>query len=147
MRLHAHTKRLPEEGMRKLELREWDSKEVEYYSELLGEHHYLGGPDARKRHLCQVTLYEGAGMALLTWTTACAKPAGRETYIGWDDRTRQKRLGWLVQNNCFLLLPVQRPANLANRISGMAVKALPEAWETRFGKRPLLAETCVDSEG
>jgi hypothetical protein len=29
----------------------------------------------------------------------------------------------------------------------MAVKALPEGWESRFGKRPLLAETFVDPEG
>jgi hypothetical protein len=29
----------------------------------------------------------------------------------------------------------------------MAVKTLPEAWESRFGKRPLLAETFVDPEG
>jgi hypothetical protein len=29
----------------------------------------------------------------------------------------------------------------------MSVKALPEAWEARMGKRPLLAETFVDPEG
>jgi len=147
MILQAHTGIFPETGMSKLELREWDSSEVETYAELLKKHHYLGCPDARKRHLSQVVTYQGAAVALLTWTTACAKLAGRETYIGWDDRTRQKRLGWLVQNNRFLLLPSERPANLASRILGMAVKALPEAWESRFGKRPLLAETFVDPEG
>ena len=127
MILHAHTECLPEEGMNGLELREWYPAEAEYYAELMEQHHYLGCPDARKRHLCQVITYEGAAVALLTWTTACAKLAGRETYIGWDNRTRQKRLGWLVQNNRFLLLPSERPANLASRILGMAVKALPEA--------------------
>jgi hypothetical protein len=60
MTLHAHMKLLPEEGMRKLELRDWDSQEFEYYCELLTKHHYLGCPDARKRHLCQVITYEGA---------------------------------------------------------------------------------------
>jgi hypothetical protein len=147
MILHAHTECLPDEGMRRLELREWDPAEAEYYAELMEKHHYLGCPDSRKRHLSQVVTYEGAPVALLTWTTACAKLAGRETYIGWDNRTRQKRLGWLVQNNRFLLLPSERPANLASRILGMAVKALPEAWESRYGKRPLLAETFVDPEG
>ncbi|MFQ3241561.1 MAG: hypothetical protein ACI9JZ_001248 [Lentimonas sp.] len=29
----------------------------------------------------------------------------------------------------------------------MSVKALPEAWEARMGKRALLAETFVDPEG
>ena len=46
-----------------------------------------------------------------------------------------------------LLLPQTRPANLASRILGLAIKTLPQAWEARYGKRPLLAETFVDPEG
>jgi hypothetical protein len=98
-------------------------------------------------HLRQVVLYEGRAVGLLIWTTCSRKLAGREAFIGWDARTREKRLGWIVQNSRFLLLPEQRPANLASRILGMAVKALPQAWEARHDKRPLLAETFVDPEG
>jgi len=138
---------LPDEAMRSLELRQWREDEVETLAGLLDLHHYLGCPDPRRRHLCQVVCYEGKALALLVWTTASAKLAGRESYVGWDNRTRQKRLGWIVQNNRFLLLPEKRPANLASRVLAMAVKALPEAWEKRHGKRPLLAETFVDPEG
>ena len=46
-----------------------------------------------------------------------------------------------------MLLPSKRPSNLASRVLCLAVKALPDAWERRFGKRPLLAETFVDPEG
>ena len=53
----------------------------------------------------------------------------------------------MVQNSRFLLIPQSRPANLASRVLGLAVKALPAAWEARLGKRPLLAETFVDPEG
>ena len=145
---HAHRDNFPSTGMRELQLREWEgAEEIEYYAQLLEEHHYLGCPDPRKRHLCQVVTHEGAAVALLTWTIACAKLSGRESYIGWDNHTRQKRMGWLVQNNRFLLLPTERPANLASRVLGMAVKALPNSWESRHGKRPLLAETFVDPEG
>jgi hypothetical protein len=94
-----------------------------------------------------VVLYKGRAVSLLVWTAASAKLAGRESYVGWDNRTRQKRLGWLVQNNRFLLLPSTRPTNLASRVLSMAVKALPESWEGKHGKRPLLAETFVDPEG
>jgi hypothetical protein len=52
-------------------------------------------------------------------------------------------LSWIVQNNRFLLLPQDRPMNLASRILGLAIKALPGAWEARYGKRPLLAETFI----
>lgn len=147
MSIEAWTETLPDEALRDLELREWNEAEAEAYCALLDEHHYLGSPDARTRHLCQVVLYEGKAVALLVWTTCSRKLAGREHYVGWDPRTREKRLGWVVQNSRFLLIPQSRPANLASRVLGLAVKALPSAWEARFGKRPLLAETFVDPEG
>jgi hypothetical protein len=147
MKIEAWTEPLSEESMRGLELREWQESENEGFIELLNEHHYLGCPDARKMHLRQAVLYEGRVVGLLIWTTCSRKLAGREAFIGWDARTREKRLGWIVQNSRFLLLPEQRPANLASRILGMAVKVLPQAWEVRHGKRPLLAETFVDPEG
>jgi hypothetical protein len=147
MTIESITGELPDEALRGLKLREWREEEVETYVGLLDRHHYLGSPHVRRRHLCQVACYEGKAVALIIWTTASAKLAGRESYVGWDSRTRQKRLGWLVQNNRFLLLPSKRPPNLASRVLGLAVKALPDAWERRVGKRPLLAETFVDPEG
>lgn len=146
MIIEAMTGELPEVALRSLELREWREEEGETLAGLLDTHHYLGCPDRRRRHLCQVVSFEGKAVALLVWTTASGKLAGRETYVGWDARTRQKRLGWVVQNNRFLILPSKRPLNLASRVLGMAVKELPEAWERHHGKRPLLAETFVDPE-
>lgn len=147
MSIEAWTEALPDEALRDLELREWHDEESDAYCELLDEHHYLGCPDARVRHLRQVVLYQGKAVALLVWTTCSRKLAGREHYVGWDARTREKRLGWVVQNSRFLLIPQSRPSNLASRVLGLAVKALPQSWEKRFDKRPLLAETFVDPEG
>ena len=145
MKVEAWTGALPEEALRKLELRQWQD-EVEAFAGLLDEHHYLGCPHARVRHLSQVVLYEGKVVALLIWKTGSRKLAGRESYVGWDARTRQKRLGWVVQNSRFLLIPKARPSNLASRVLGLSLKAMPQAWEERFGKRPLLAETFVDPD-
>lgn len=146
MKVEAWTGALPEEALRKLELRQWRDDEVEAFAGLLDEHHYLGCPHARVRHLSQVVLYEGKVVALLIWKTGSRKLAGRESYVGWDARTRQKRLGWVVQNSRFLLIPKARPSNLASRVLGLSLKAMPQAWEERFGKRPLLAETFVDPD-
>lgn len=147
MTIESITGELGDEALRGLELRLWRDEEADTYAALLEKHHYLGCPDARKRHLCQVACHGGKAVALVVWTTASPKLAGREEYLRWDARTRQKRLGWLVQNNRFLLLPSKRPSNLASRVLGLAVKALPQAWEAKYGKRPLLAETFVDPEG
>jgi len=147
MKPQAWLKALPDEALRSLELREWHEDETEAYVALLDEHHYLGSPHARKRHLSQVVTYEGQAVALLIWTTSSRQLIHRDKHIGWDNRTRQKRLGWIVQNSRFLLLPPTRPANLASRILGIAIKSLPQAWEARYNKRPLLVETFVDPEG
>jgi hypothetical protein len=66
-------------------------------------------------HLRQVVLFEGRAVGLLVWTTCSRKLAGRETFISWDARTREKRFGWIVQISRFLLLPQLRPVNLASR--------------------------------
>jgi hypothetical protein len=88
---------------------QWHASETDAYVALLNEHHYLKCPDARKRHLSPVVCYEGKAVALLIWTTSSRKLEHRDQYIGWDSRTRQKRLSWIVQNNRFLLLPQERP--------------------------------------
>ena len=111
-----------DEAMRGLELREWHDNEVDAYVELLNKHHYLKCPHARKRHLSQVACYQGKAVALLIWTTSSRKLIHRDEYIGWDSRSREKRLSWIVQNNRFLLLPQDRPINLASRILGLAIK-------------------------
>ena len=105
MKIEAWTKTLPDEALRRLELCEWLADEAERYVELLNKHHYLGCPDARKRHISQVVCYEGKAVARLIWTTCSRKLADRQKYISWDSRTRKKRLEWVVQSNRFLLLP------------------------------------------
>ncbi len=60
--------------------------------------------------------------------------------------TRTRRLPLVVQNNRFLVLSQVRQPNLASRVLGLAVAALPAQWEKRTGATPLPAETFVDPE-
>jgi hypothetical protein len=128
MSIEAWTETLPGEALLDLEPREWRDEEADAYCGLLDAHHYLGCPDARVRHLSQVVLYEGKAVALLIWTTCSRKLAGREHYVGWDPRTREKRLGWVVQNSRFLLIPQSRPANLASRLPLFVHSARTKPW-------------------
>lgn len=57
-------------------------------------------------------LYEGRAVALLTWTTCGRELAGRKAFIGWHARTREKRLGWIIQKSRLLLLSKQSPPKL-----------------------------------
>ena len=85
-------------------------------------------------------------MALLVWGPAALKLADRDEAVGWTASQRAERIGLVVQNRRFLVLGKTRMPNLASRALGLAVKALPEAWEQRHGYRPLLAETFTDIE-
>jgi hypothetical protein len=58
-----------------------------------------------------------------------------------------QRLKLIVQNRRFLLLTNKGQApNLASQSLGAALRALPEQWQTRFGYRPLLAESFTNPE-
>lgn len=85
-------------------------------------------------------------MALIVWAHAARHLAGRGKYIGWDRRTRTRRLGFVVQQSRFCLLPGKRPENLASRVLALSIRHLPEAWHDRYGVWPLLAESFVDPE-
>src|ERR1017187_1201629 len=106
----------------------------------LEAHHYLGAPDSRQCLLGQVAKLGEQAVGILVWTHAARTLRAREQFVGWDARTRQKRLGYVVQNNRFLVLSEVRQPNLASRILGLAAQALPAQWEEGFGIRPMLAE-------
>jgi hypothetical protein len=50
-----------------------------------------------------------------------------------------------VNNSRFLILPWVRDRYLASSVLAQVVRRLPDDWEARFGVRPVLAETLVDS--
>ena len=91
--------------------------------------------------------FENQLVAIFVWTTASLSLKGRESHIGWDQHTKQKRLKYIIQNNRFLILGTCKHPNLASKVLSMATKQVASLWERRFKVKPLLAETFVDPEG
>ena len=117
------------------------------FDELLGEYHYMGKTPAVGNFLRQAAVLEGEWVGLLAWGAACYALKDRDQYIGWSPTWRAERQKLIVQNRRFgLLCEKGAHPNLASRILGAAVKALPEQWRTHFGYVPLLAETFTDLE-
>jgi len=108
--------------------------------------HYLGAPPPCNRELVQLAVRGAQVLAIVVWTRAARKLAAREAWVGWDPRTRTRRLPLVVQNSRFLLLTRERQPNLASRVLGLALTALPAQWAEQTGVGPLLAETFVDPE-
>lgn len=72
--------------------------------------------------------------------------AARDSWIGWTDEERSRKLQLIVNNSRFLILPWVRVRYLASTILSLCARQLPADWERLYGYRPLLLETLVDAQ-
>jgi hypothetical protein len=115
------------------------------WNEYIERYHYLGYqplPGAQLRYFARAG---GRILALLGFGAAAWKTAPRDQFIGWSAKQRQSRLHLLVNNARFLILPWVRSANLASRLLAMATRRLVDDWQQRYGYRPVLLETFVET--
>jgi hypothetical protein len=95
--------------------------------------------------LCYVAKLDGQWVALLTFSAAALHLKGREKWLGWTPRQRARRLGLVVNNSRFLVLPErQRYPNLASRALGLALRRLSDDWQARWQHPVLVVESFVD---
>ncbi len=71
--------------------------------------------------------------------------AVRDRWIGWSDEQRQGNLQLIVNHARFLILPWVHIQKLASKILSRCARQLPGDCEKRYGYRPLLLETLVDT--
>ena len=69
----------------------------------------------------------------------------RDRWIGWDWESRRANLHHVVNMSRFLIRPGVSCNNLASRVLGMSIREFPGDFETRYGHRPLLLESFVDT--
>ena len=116
------------------------------WNEYIQRYHYLGHkplPGAQLRYF--VTLDEQI-IAALGFGAAAWQTAPRDQFIGWSHEQRQRNLPLVVNNARFLIMPWVKSKNLASTILSMIARRLPTQWEERYGIRPVLLETFVDTE-
>ena len=115
------------------------------WNEQIDRYHYLGYkplPGAQLRYFA----YAGDRLlGLLGFGAAAWKTGPRDEWIGWSRAQRHRNLSGMVNNARFLILPWIRVHCLASKLLSMASKVLPEAWEGRYGYRPVLLESFVEA--
>lgn len=121
-------------------------EEQERFNNLLIEHHYLHSADMFGERLCYVAEYKGEWLALLSWSAPAYRLKARENWVGWSEAQRRRRLGLLVNNSRFLIMPSAHYPNLASRVMGACCKRLSADWEQRYGHLLLMAESFVDGQ-
>src|SRR5512137_2575124 len=133
------------EFLRRVNVRLIRAEERERFDALLEAEHYLhsarlGGPSLR-----YVAEVDGQWVALLTFSGAAPHTKAREQAIRWTPRQRARRLGFVVNNSRFLVLPErQRYPNLASRVLALALKGLNADWQAHWGHPVVLVESYVD---
>jgi hypothetical protein len=123
-------------------LREDELGPFNYYLE---EEHYLESSRLAGQWLRYVAELDGQWVALLTFSAPALHLKARERWIGWTPRQRARRLGLVVNNSRFLILPErQRYPNLASRVLGLALRRLSQDWQEQWGHPVLVVESFVD---
>jgi len=119
--------------------------EVGQFNFYLEREHYLESSRFAGQSLRYVAEVDGQWVALLTFSAPALHLKARERWIGWSARQRARRLGLVVNNSRFLVLPErQRYPNLASRILGLVLRRLSADWQERWGHPVLVVESFVD---
>ena len=116
------------------------------WNEFIDRYHYLRYQPLRGDQIRYIARAKDKIVAVLGFGAAVWKTAPRDNLIGWTVEQRRNNIHLLVNNIRFLILPWVHTKNLASRILSMATKRIAEDWEERYGYRPVLMETFVESQ-
>jgi len=116
------------------------------WNEYIQRYHYLGYTPMSGAQLRYFVAIDGQFVALLGFGAAAWKTAPRDQFIGWSDAQRRNHMHRIVNNARFLILPWVRSKGLASKILGRIARQLPTDWQQRYGYRPVLLETFVQSD-
>ena len=138
----ARVDALPELQVRPLA----DQREALLWREYVDRYHYLRYTPLPGAQLRYLVTSQGQVLALLGFGASAWKAAPRDRFIGWSVAQREARLHLVVNNARFLILPWVQVRNLASATLALISRRLPDDWQARYGYRPLLLETFVQSD-
>ncbi len=84
-------------------------------------------------------------LGAIGFAAAALRLSVRDQWIGWDDAQRRSHLHRVVGLSRLLIRPGVRVAHLASHVLGQVLRRLPGDFERRYGHRPYLVETFVET--
>jgi hypothetical protein len=141
----AITNPVHELGVLRLEIVQGGGAVSRVWNEYVARYHYLGYTPMSGSQI-RYNVYAGDRLvALISFGASAWKLADRERVIGWDAEQRVRNLHRVVNNARFLILPWVQSKGLASKILSLTARQLPRDWQARYGYRPVLLETFVES--
>jgi len=115
------------------------------WNEYIQRYHYLGYTKLSGAQMRYFVAIDSQFLALLSFGASAWHLAPRDQFIGWSPAQRDQRRHLVINNARFLILPWVRSKGLASKILGHIARRLPEDWQQRYGYRPVLMETFVQT--
>ena len=117
---------------------------VQVWNELLqAEHPQEAGPLVGRQLRYLIGSAHG-WLGAVGFTAPVLQLAARDAWIGWDAERRRAHLDGIVGMARFLIRPSVCCRNLAPKVLGLSLAALPRDFEKQYGYRPWLVESFVD---
>jgi hypothetical protein len=120
-------------------------EQMRIWNELMIEGHPQGAGPLVGRQLRYLIGSQHGWLGGFGFAAAALNLADRDAWIGWDAAQRGLHLHRVVGMSRFLLRPSVQCHNLASKVLSMSLAALPDDFEQRYGYRPWLVESFVDT--
>jgi hypothetical protein len=121
-----------------------NSKLEPLYNSLVQEHHYLGYRQIVGNHLKYIAFIDDRPVACIGWGSAAWSVKSRETFVGWNKKTKENNLHFVANNTRFLILPWIFVKCLASKILALNAKRISKDWLTTYNHPLYLLETFVE---
>jgi hypothetical protein len=115
------------------------------WNELMLREHPLGERPLVGRQLRYLVCSAHGYLGAAGFASSALALRDRDEWIGWDEEKRRAHLDKVVSLSRLLIRPGVECANLASRVLAMLVEAFAPDFEERYGYRPWLLESFVDS--
>ena len=114
------------------------------YNSLVHQYHYLGYRQIVGNHLKYIAYIGDRPVACLGWGSAAWSVKSRDTFIGWDKKTKAQRLQFVANNTRFLVLPWVKVKCLASKVLALNTKSICGDWMSVYQHPLYLLETFVE---
>ena len=119
--------------------------QMRIWNELMIEGHPQGAKSLVGRQLYYLIGSQHGWLGGFGFAAAALQLADRDAWIGWNAEQRRAHLHSVVGMSRFLIRPSVKCRNLASKALSMSMALLPDDFERKYGYRPCLVESFVDS--
>jgi len=120
-------------------------EEIKIWNELMIREHPLHECRLVGRQLRYLVTSDHGCLGAIGFGSAALYLEGRDTWIGWNAAQRMEHLPRVLNMNRFLIRPQVHCDNLASQVLSLCTQRVAQDFERRYGVRPWLLESFVDS--